>query len=368
MSDEFIRALSRLKEKLIKQIGDDDDYDIQDYGLGEEDLEGLSVVDDPFQEEDDEAAQWLREQEEGGSQQEEEAPEEAPSAAKEAPAKEKKVSASGYTDWKPHGEYTPEQEEKMKGLMDEGYTHREAERLVGAHRGPSDFQSALTHTVRPSQPSEKMLSELKELAGPWLERAGRHSKLTADPEKNPMKHAAGKMIQAHEEHSKDYNKAYHDFLASDDIKNLKGRDRHKAIREWKNQWHAENPEYRENIHKLSGAQKSYGEAGEARKKSLQERIEHITTGGMGMPTGMSTAEAAQHVGGQKTERGYEATTVKDPSASFAQQNPELIRILKQHKNAPELIDRFNRVNSARASQGVKIRKKGAGTPGEGGQT
>jgi hypothetical protein len=357
-TDEFLKVLNKLKDNLIKVRGDEDDedYDVQDHDLGEEDLEGLSIVDDPFQDEDDEAAKWLKEQEGGGTQ--EAAAEEAPDEEEAAPTKEKKVSSSGYTDWAPHGEYTPEHEAGMKKLMDEGYSHREAERLVGAHRGPSDFQSALTHSVRPSQPSEKMLSELKDLAGPWLENASRHSKLTADPEKNPQKFAAGQMLQAHEKHSKDYNKDYHDFLSSGDVKDLKGRDRHKAIREWKNKWHEDNPQYKENIGEVSSAQKHYIEAPQAAKRSLDERIAHITSGGVGMPTGMSMAEAAQHVGGQKTDEGYSAATVKDPSVSFAQQNPELLRVLKQHKNAPELMDRLNRVNAARASKGVKIRKKG----------
>ena len=317
-ANEFIDVLKKLKSNLKKAEENDQNPDMQNYELGEEDLENLTVRDDPY-EEDDEAAKWLKEQE--GAEQEK-APE-----APEAP-KERKTSSSGYSDWAPRKDYTSEQQSTIDKHMKGGYSHRESERLAGAHKGPSDFQTALTHTVRPSQPSEKMLGEMKELAGPWLENADRHSKLHADPEKNPNKFAAGKMLRAHEEHSKDYNKDYHAFLSSDSMKDLKGRDRHKTAREWKAKWHTDNPEYKENIGEVSEAQKHYKEAAQVRQKSLQERIDHITSGGVGIPTGMSMAEAAQHVGGQKTDEGYSASTIKDPSVSFAQQNPELLRVLK----------------------------------------
>ena len=354
MSDKnyFVEALTKLKEKLLKAREDDyEDNDIQDYGLGEEDLAGLNVTDDPFSEEDDDAAKWLKEQEGKQAEGSEEAPDQ------EAP-KEKKVSSSGYSDWAARNDYSPEHQAAIKQHMEDGYSHREAERLAGAHQGPTDFQTALTHSVRPSQPSERMLSELRGMAGPWLKNADRYSKLNADPEKNPQKFAAGQMLQAHETHSKDYNKDYHNFLSSDDVKGLSGRDRHKAVRDWKNQWHSDNPEHKENIGNVSDAQKHYKEAGDVRQKSLQERIHHITSGGVGMPVDMSMAEAAQHVGGQKTDEGYSATTVKDPSVSFAQSNPELLRVLNQHKNAPAVVDRFHRINAAKASPSVKIRKKG----------
>lgn len=360
-ANEFIKVLSKLKENLVKISNED--FDPQDYDLSEEDIAGLSVTDDPFSEEDD-ASKWLKEQEgdeEGDEEGGEEGGEEVPSSEEPAPpapaAPQRKKSSSGYTDWAPHGDYTDDQQTTMDQHMEDGYSHREAERLVGAYKGPMDFQTALSHTVRPSQPSEKMLGELKELAKPWLENADRHSKLHADPEKNPQKFAAGKMLQAHEDYSKDYNKDYHEFLSSEDVKDLKGRDRHKTVREWKGKWHKDNPEYKENIGDVSGAQRHYEEASQIRQKSLQERIEHITSGGVGEPIDMTMAEAAQHVGGQRSEEGgYQATTLKDPSVSFAQQNPELLRVLKQHKN-PDIMDRFNRINAAKAAQGVKIGKK-----------
>jgi stress-induced morphogen len=256
--------------------------------------------------------------------------------------------------------------------MDQGYSHREAERLAGAHRGPKDLQSALTHRVRASQPSEKMLSELKDLAGHWLGRADRHEKINADPEANPMKHAAGKMLQAHEEHSKGFNDAYNTFLGSDELKNKKGLERHKAIQAWKNDWKTKNPEYHQSAENVSGAQKAYKEAGDARKKSLQEKLDHIYSGGAGLATGMDMQEAAQHVGGEKNEDGgFQARTIMDPAAVFAGNNKDFIQqkqaqsqppaapakpkadVVKIIRRAakPEQLERFNRVTSAKSMLG-----------------
>jgi hypothetical protein len=291
----------------------------------------------------------------------------------EEPQKEVKTRKGGYSQWAPHGQYTPEQSAKMKELVGQGYSDREAERMVGAHKGPKDFQSALKHTVKPSQPSEKMLKELKELAGHWLDRADRHSKLNANPEKNPQKYAAGKMMQAHEEHSKDFNSAYNDFLNSDDLKGKKGLERHKAIQTWKSNWKSRNPEYTESIGNVSESQKHYKEASDARKQSVDEALKHILTGGYNADA-MSAQEAAQHVGGEKTDEGYTATTIKDPSASFAERNKGFVDAMKQKQAAaappvqqkkkedpmiivrrrsdPEQMDRFVRVQAARTAQGI----------------
>jgi len=368
--------LDKVVDVLIKARGDDEEeedqgYDLQDYssdeGLNNEDLEGMSVIDDPYQDEDDEAGKWLREQEMS------EAVPKTPETEKEdeeatPEISEKLKSRSSYSDWKPHGNYTPEQKAQIEEHVKNGYSEREAERLADAHKGPKTFQEALSHTVRPSQPSSKMLDEMKELAGHWLDRADRHAKINANPEKNPQKFASGKMLQAHEENTKDYNKAYNEFLNSDELKNMKGLERHKAVQAFKQNWKQQNPEYEQNL--LSGvgeAQKHYGEASQARAQSLDEAMRHIITGGQ-QEGAMSTQEAAQHVGGTKGDEGYSSTIIKDPSASFAQQNPQLIEKLRA-KLQPEQFDRFNRVRSARAAQGVEkpktvIRRPG-GSSGQG---
>ena len=94
-------------------------------------------------------------------------------------------------------------------------------------------------------------------------------------------------------------------------------------------------------------------------------------------------EAAQHAGGSKGEdEGYSSGTVQDPAAQFAQQNPEFLQ-QQQAKQAaaapaapaapkkdltaakqvilrrnPDQVDRFKRIMSARASQGIKPQGEG----------
>lgn len=376
--------LDKVLNVLTKARGDDDEEDHQDYGdhenLDPEDLEGLNVTDDPFSDEGDDADQWLKEhggesQDAGAADDEEETSQEAPQ--QKAAEQEVKPSKGGYSEWKAHGEYSPEQSAKMKEFTEQGYSPREAERMVGAHRAPKDFQSALKHTVKPSQPSNKMLEEMKGLAGHWLDRADRHSKINANPEKNPQKFAAGKMMQAHEEHAKDFNSAYNEFLGSDELKGKKGMDRHKAIQTWKSNWKSRNPEYHGNVGSLSESQKHYKEAGEARKKNVDEALQHILTGGHN-PEAMSSQEAAQHVGGAKTDEGYSATTIKDPSASFAEKNKGFVQMKQEQQTPapapqkpksdpmviirrranPEQMDRLTRVTAARHAQGVGKKPEG----------
>lgn len=327
--------MENLLEKLNKVGGDEDDEEenhVQNYEQTPEDLEAMGLHEfDPFEEGSDEADAWLRENDPGRKAEQEPAaaeegdPEaEVESGEEVAPeaAEVKPKSRSSYADWAPRQDYSDDEQKAIKGFMDQGYSHREAERMAGAHKGPKNFQEALTHTVRPSQMSEKMLGELRGIAGHWLERADRQSKLSADPEKNPMKYASGKMLQAHEEATKDYNKAYSDFLESDEVKGKKGLDRHKAIQAWKQKWKGENPDYHKNLSSMSDAQKHMKEANELYGKNIHDKLMHIVTGGMADPSNqMSAEEAAQHVGGSKEEEGgHQASIIKDPSASFAAAN------------------------------------------------
>src|SRR5581483_3522956 len=275
-------------------------------------------------------------------------------------------SPSGYTDWTPRSDYSPEESAKIKEFTDQGYSPREAERMAGAHKGPSNFQDALRHTVRPSQMSPKMMQELKELAGHWLQGADRHAKLNADPEKNPMKHAAGKIMQAHENATKNYADAYNAFLNSDDVKGLKGMDRVKAIQAWKKDWKDKNPEYNKGLTQIGTQAKEHGSAAlERHKGGVDERMQHVMTGGAHDPSATFTAaEAAQHVGGEKTDEGYQSRTIADPAASFAQQNKAALDKLRGMKLKPEQQERLKYTDSARAMLNVGkptvIRRPGGG--------
>lgn len=361
--DESAYEQSLLNDPYDEGVDDDEEYE------GEEpDYE--SVADSPdFEDEDDEAGKWLKEQQ--GSEDKTEA---TPAVQEEKPAKSK----SGYSDWAPRNDYSAEHQAAMKKLMDDGYSHREAERMVGAYQGPKDMQSALKHTVRASAPSARMLSELKELAGHWLDNARRHEMVNAEVEKNPDKFAAGKLMQAHEDHTKKFKEDYDNFLNSDEVKNLKGLARHKAVSEWKKNWQSQNPDYAEGHKKVAEAQTAFKQAYEAKRShrdKLNDLIGRMAGGGMEGET-YGAQEAAQHVGGGKDDEGaYTAHTFMDPAAAFAQNNPEYIKakqqelqgqqqqqpqkpkmdtkvVIRRHAN-PQQMERLKHVTSQRAAMGIK---------------
>lgn len=302
--------------------------------------DGYSIVDDPNEGgEEDDADKWLKEQEAGGEKKEE----------KQAAPQRKQHMA----DWQPRGDYNDKEKVAIDQHMKNGYSHREAERMAGAHKGPTDFRSAMKSGVAPSMMSDKMLNDIKPLAKQWLEEADKKEKLSANPETNPVKHASGRLMDAHEKNTAGFNKDYNEFLGSDKVKGLKGRDRHQAIQEWKSAWKESNPEYTAGLEGVSNAQKTFGESKQAAKESLEDKMRHISSGGQSMPTDMSAQEALQHLGGGKTEEGYQGQIVQDPSATFAQKNPKLLAALK-----PEQQDRLKRVDSAARSQGVVRVRKG----------
>lgn len=265
----------------------------------------------------------------------------------------KKASGSDkYTrDWQPNPSYTDKQKELIDQHMKDGYSHREAERLAGAHKTPSDFVSALKSGIAPSTMSERMMSQLKPLAREWIENADKQEKLRADPEKNTVKRQAGMMTQAHEKSTANFTKDYNNFLSSDEVKGLKGKDRHAAVTKWKADWKSANPEHNEGLAGVSDVQNKFAFDQSKAREETKNKVSEVATG-KAMPTDMSEKEAMQHLGGGKTEEGYAGTIVHDPSVGFAQRNPQLAASLK-----PEQQERLNLVDSAAKSQGkVRVRK------------
>lgn len=378
--DKTIELLKKLKDRLNKAEHDPDDLDFDNDRYTEHDFQdgedeqyaGLNITDDPEGDYEDAAADWLKENDpeyhkeleekdvdinriiaaHKQHQAEKEGDEPPPIPMSRDDKKPEVKRKSGSNEWQPHGEYTPEQEEKMQGLMDEGYSHREAERMSGAYRGPSDFQSALKHRIKPSQPSEKMMGTLKELAGHWLDRADKQARLTADEKKNPMKHAEGQIMQSHHDANKDYKEAYHGFLNSEELKGLSGRERHKAIKEFKAKWHEDNPDHKEKV--LQAANHAREQFSSARKNvasDLEQQRADIAFGGRS--EGMSAQEAAQHIGGGKTEEGYIASVKQDPVSKLAQKNPKLAEQYRSQLK-PEQLDRLKRIDSLKQKAAPKV--------------
>jgi hypothetical protein len=290
----------------------------------------------------------------------EEPTKEAPSESNISAPKKKKVSESGYRDWEPHGEYTPEQETTMKEFQDQGYSHREAERLANAHRGPTTFQEALSHRVRPSDMSPQMMGELKELTGPWLDNARRVSYDQAEAKNSPIKHTKGQTLKTHKEAMKDYSSALKEFRGSDEIKDMTIREKHRAEREWKKQYHADNPEYRNNLVTTASKTKDINrQAEESRSSNLQEKKLGIAQAGLKTQE-VNSKEAAQHIGGAKTDEGYSVSTVKDPAAIFAEKHPNYAKSLAEKLTgnlSEEAQVRLKNINNIHASKGIKREPK-----------
>ena len=281
----------------------------------------------------------------------------------------KKKTSSGYRDWEPQKQYSAEHQASIDEHMKNGYSHREAERLAGAYQGPHNIKDALSHQVKPSDMSPKMLAELKELTGEWLGNARRVSYDKASAEKNPIKYAKGKTLKAHEEAMGDYKTALKEYQNSDELKSMKMRDRHKAIQNWKKEYKEQNPDFHGKAASVATAHStSSNEASQARKQLLDDRLHSIATAGLSDGDNqMNFQEAAQHVGGGKADEGYIASSIKDPAASFAQANPDYMQS-KQFRDRlkgalPEdALNRLKHVDNAAKHQGIerqpKIKKPG----------
>lgn len=246
--------------------------------------------------------------------------------------KKSKVSRSGYRDWQPKDEkeYSPEQQQVIKEHVDQGYSHREAERFAGAHDAPKDFMSALESRVNPSQPSDKHLETMRDIALDYKRRSAKHEGETAEAGISPQKYASHRDIKAHEEAYGDYNKDYKEFLSELDKKDLHPLDYDEAVSKWQEDWHAKNPEAKGKMVESAEAGKVFGEAKQIREEKIKEgALGIITSEAAGGAPAPSMQTAAQMIGGKKGEAGYEAGTVKDPAAIFREQNPEFVAQLKR---------------------------------------
>lgn len=343
----------------------------------DEDMDGIL--------EDDEAAQWLREnagtledaQDEDGDGDIDLSQDQKDQMAETDAATDKnKVSRGGYREWQPQDRYESDQLDKISKLMSEGWSHREAERMAGAGRHPSNFYEALNHKIHPSQPSEKMLATVKGLAGDWLRNAQKKLDASADAEKSPLKHASSKHLEAHDKTYRDFDEAFNNFLQSDEISGLSGRARHNAIKDFKKKYNEENPDYREKVISHAGETSNiYQDAQHQRNKKLLSDMGAIedagkiggdisssagefsgtASGGMG---GLTAQGAAQMVGGEQDEGGYTAGTTKDPAMLFREKHKTFVGSPEWQKKKDKLMsklspDRLERYSAISAYQNKK---------------
>ncbi len=365
-----------LFDKIPSDEGEDEDQQYIRESNGEDDGE------------DDDASRWLREhggdtgdEDQSGFDYDPEASRESdeegytPDAnengnvQQEIPkTEEPKRSSSRMVDWKPQDKYAPEHQKAIEAAMKEGYTHREAERMAGAHKAPSDFYGALRGSTRPSEPSSKMLEQLKGHAHGWLKNAEAKAAENAEAEVNPVKYASGKAIASHDAAHKDFDAAHNEFLQSDNLKGLAGRARHQAIQSWKKDWEEKNPQHKERAIAAADTGKVFGEATKARDERRKEGEQAILGAGKSFGTGttgeysqaaaggddepVSGQAAGQMVGGEKSDDGGYTTNIKtDPAAVFAERNPEYVKHLQSKLN-PDQQQRLSGINAIKIKKGT----------------
>jgi stress-induced morphogen len=296
---------------------------------------------------------------------------------------------SRMADWQLHPDHTPEEIAEMQKLTEQGYHPREASHIVSGGRGgrgeARDFLRALGSSVKPTMLSSSMMDHAKEFANDWLDNYHSKTSKYLQEEKNPVKHASAKMKEAHQERVGDYEKAYHDFLSSDDLKGKSPMQRHKAIKEWKSNWKQENPDHESKIEDVSKKGSSYSQAEQARKEHVEDIKRHLVSGPMATTdapqefeptTARGVAEMMGTSGSEDAPPQYRVE--KDPVTSFSTKHskfvenvlkpsvsqvqekqpeikqetapqPEPAKTIIRRKAKPEQLERMSRIDAAKMS-------------------
>ena len=261
----LLKLMKQQTAALAKADGDDEEEpSLEDAGMHEF---------DPFEEEGDDADKWLADNDPSA---ETEAGEVSPGKGAQSKAPVENVvgpSKGAYAEWAPKASYSPEEKNRVQEYIKRGFTPREAERLSEVQRTdhPRTFEQALNHRVHPSAPSAAMLDMIKPHAKKWYERAMKQTDMEADPERNPIKHAAGKTSSAREEHRRAYKTAYNKFLTSPEYKDLESdpAKAHEAIEKWKSGYHEKNPEHNAKIASIASPV-NIKDVMNVRKKNLED--------------------------------------------------------------------------------------------------
>jgi len=278
---------------------------------------------------------------------------------KEEPVKEDK-RGSGYAEWKPRDDYSPEQQKKIDEYVAQGYHPGDAEMLIGASKKHTTMRDAVKHKVHPHDMSTNMHDKLRELADLHMGDVRSSEYSIAEPELNPQKATAGS-IKNYTDIMQDFRDKKSEYENSDEFKGLSPRERHKARKEWTANYHKENPEHeaalkqewkrhgetdKENWEKrkdrLDEGRKSIAQAGQMDTEgtgSLSSGSQQMAAGPEGSTEVEPTMQAAYQSAGISAVGEGESitgTTIKDPHATFAEKNPELTA--KYKKNIESSLD------------------------------
>jgi len=288
----------------------------------------------------------------------------------------KKDDKSGYAEWKPREDYTPEQKKKINDFVADGYHPGDAEILARANRKHATMKDAVAQRVHPHEMSSKMHDKLKELANLHMNDIVTNEYSAAEPELNPQKATAG-TIKSYNDIMQDFRDKKKEFEGSKEFSSMSPRERHTARKEWVDKYHKENPGHEEAMkQEWSKHGQVDKENWEKRKNKLEEDKQsiaqsgHIDTNAMGSLSSGSrqmargpeeNAEAGQTRQGSLQSAGISSSEeggapmgsiLKDPHSTFADKNPELKA--KYQKAIESSLDnegktRLKRINTIKGS-------------------
>ena len=159
-------------------------------------------------------------------------------------------------------------------LMQDGFSHREAEMLADAAVAP-DFVGGHIFTSSPSTPSKKILDILKQHSADKL--AEYHFKIDqqSDPAKNPVKWANFQNSQAVKNYMSSYEDQLKEFIESDEYKNMSRSERRKAKQDFNDNYMSTKKQY--GVSSSEFDNKNFKQqAREARENYLQEQADALT--------------------------------------------------------------------------------------------
>jgi hypothetical protein len=261
----------------------------------------------------------------------------------------KKTSKESSRAWKLADDVSDDHRKEMESLISEGFSEREAARLVGAYSEPSNFYDPRHSNFSPSKPSSKMLDMVRGLANDIIRSAKDHDMKEASAEKNPVLYGQGKMDQHHKSFDDALSAAVKGFIESDEYKGASKFKRGAMLSKFKAGW-VNTPEGQEAAKAFGEGYRAHQDAGSVRSEFLYSVGQHMTTGGStGEESGnVSASEALQHVvgstGGGEEGDQPKASFSKDPLVSFGSKNPKLMQHLQD--KLPEMKDRMNRLKGA----------------------
>lgn len=198
------------------------------------------------------------------------------------------------SSWAPKQKYTAKQLADIKNHMNNGFSHREAERMANAHDFHSDpWKSNYTN---PNQPSDALVNLLQPHFKEHLRQAGDKQSLESKAADAPVIASHAQSIAARKtEHQTKMRGELNEYLKS--IRSLPVAKRAQLEAAWKKDYISKNPE----VHEELG--QNISNASDIRSKAFQER-------------GKSTEQGAQDVASAISGQSFSPEIDQSPKFDF----------------------------------------------------